>query len=293
MKVVLVGANGQLGRCLQDVFPDNWEVFCFNSSELDITRFESVQDIITISPDVIINTAAYTKVDLAETEVEAAFAVNATGVYHLAKAARDINARLIHISTDYVFNGQKRTPYRETDAACPINVYGQSKLAGENLALAAHTNTLVLRASWFYSEYGSNFLKKMLSIGRENNCLNVVHDQIGVPTYARDVATAIIHIILDHEYLRGVINVAGSDICSWVQFSEKIFSIVREVDQQYTVPSINAINTADYQNNAPRPMYSVLDTSVLRNTGITMNTLTNNIRRCIIFLKETIPKDSN
>lgn len=277
MKVVLTGANGQLGRCLQDVFPEDWDIHAFGSLELDITNYDDVGKILEITPDVIINAAAYTKVDLAEVEIEQAYAVNAMGVYHLAKAAKKTDARLIHVSTDYVFDGSKRIPYTETDATCPINVYGQSKLAGENLALATHVDTLILRTSWVFSEYGNNFLKTMLRIGRTNQQLRIVGDQVGTPTYARDIANSIIHLIKNHTNVRGILNIAGKDICSWAEFATQIFQTITQLDDNYNLPKVIDITTSEYPMAAKRPLYSVLDTKLVEEYSVVINTLPANI----------------
>lgn len=277
MKVVLVGANGQLGQCLQDVFPVEWIIYAFSSKNLDVTNIASIQKVVDISPDVIINASAYTKVDLAETEVEQANLVNAAGVYHLAKAAQKCNARLIHISTDYVFDGTKNQPYTEEDVTCPLNVYGQSKLAGENLALSICVDTLILRTSWVFSEYGNNFLKTMLRIGKTNSELRIVGDQIGSPTYAGDIAQSIILLIESHPHIRGILNVAGKDVCSWAEFAGKIFKIVNQLDSSYKIPNITHITTKEYPTPAKRPVYSVLNIQKLQNYNITMCELANNI----------------
>lgn len=288
MKVVLTGANGQLGRCLQDVFPEDWEVHAFGSVELGITTYDAVDKILAIKPNIIINAAAYTKVDLAETEIEQAYAVNATGVYHLAKAAQECNARLIHVSTDYVFDGTKKEPYTEIDATCPINVYGQSKLAGENLALATHVDTLILRTSWVFSEYGSNFLKTMLKLGESRKELRIVGDQIGAPTYAGDIAKAIIQLIIQQQSLRGILNVSGKEICSWAEFARMIFAAAHEVDHNYVIPNITAISTEEYPTAAKRPLYSVLTTTLSDGCFIEINSLNQNIQKVIYKLASQI-----
>lgn len=262
MKVLLTGASGQLGRCVQDVFPKEWQLFAFNSQELDITNLEQVESTFeTIKPDAVINAAAYTKVDQAESEADLAFRVNATGVYHLALCSKKHGSRLIHISTDYVFDGTKREPYTETDPTNPINVYGQSKLAGENLALATHINTLILRTSWVFSEYGNNFLKTMLRIGGNNSELRIVSDQVGTPTYAGDIANAIIHLLKNHQEERGILNVSGKDICSWADFAKLIYQAASQVNPQYPVPKVTGILTKEYPTAARRPLYSVLSRS--------------------------------
>ena len=185
MKVLLTGATGQLGRCIQDRFPNEWQLIALDSKELDITDNVKVDQYISeMKPDVVINAAAYTAVDKAETEVEQAFLVNATAVGYLAKACNAIGARLIHISTDYVFDGTSSIPYTTLDAPNPINVYGKSKLAGELLALAHNPLSQVIRTSWIYSEYGNNFVKTMIRLADEGReVISVVDDQIGCPTY--------------------------------------------------------------------------------------------------------------
>lgn len=274
MKVLLTGASGQLGRCVQDVFPKEWQLFAFNSQELDITNLEQVESTFeSIKPDAVINAAAYTKVDQAESEADLAFRVNATGVYHLALCSKKHDSRLIHISTDYVFDGTKREPYTEAAPTNPINVYGQSKLSGENLALATHINTLILRTSWVFSEYGNNFLKTMLKIGKNNPELKIVGDQIGAPTYAGDIANAIIYLLKNHTEERGILNVSGKDICSWADFAKLIFQSITKVQPQYPTPQIITISSKEYPTTASRPFYSVLSTSLT----IQVNSLNNNI----------------
>ncbi len=282
MKVLLTGANGQLGRCVQDVFPKEWELFAFSSQELDITDAEQVKlKFAEIEPDAVINAAAYTKVDQAESEVELAYSVNATGVYHLALLSKQYNSRLIHISTDYVFDGTKREPYTETDPTCPINVYGQSKLAGENLVLATHINTLIIRTSWVFSEYGNNFLKTMLRVGERNPELRVVSDQIGTPTYAGDIAKAIIYLLQNHPKERGVLNVAGSDICSWADFAKLIFQVASQVNPKYPVPKVTEILTKEYPTAARRPLYSVLSIESIKKLSSSSTSLEDNIKYVI------------
>ncbi|NLD09186.1 MAG: dTDP-4-dehydrorhamnose reductase [Xanthomonadaceae bacterium] len=282
MKVLLTGASGQLGQCVQDVLPKEWQLFAFNSQELDITNLEQVESAFEyIKPDAVINAAAYTKVDQAESEVGLAFHVNATGVHHLALCSKKHGARLIHISTDYVFNGTKKAPYTETDPTNPINVYGQSKLAGENLALATHINTLILRTSWVFSEYGNNFLKTMLRVGENNSELKIVGDQIGTPTYAGDIANTIIHLILNQKELRGILNVAGNDICSWASFAKKIFKISDSIHTDYIAPTVIDIPTQAYPTPAKRPLYSVLDIGIAKKKGIKMRSLEENIQ-CVL-----------
>ena len=175
MRTLLTGAKGQLARCLRDRLPEDWELIATDSTSLDITDTEAVHHMIkNFQPDAIVNAAAYTAVDKAEENAEVAFAVNASAVHN-----------------DYVFDGEGKRPYRETDYTNPRSTYGQSKVAGELLALAAHPESIIIRTSWLFSEYGSNFVKTMLRLAKERDSLSVVHDQPGCPTYAGDLAHAI------------------------------------------------------------------------------------------------------
>ena len=186
MRTLLTGSKGQLAHCFRDRLPDNWELIATDSSSLDITDADAVLNMVqSFQPDAIVNTAAYTAVDRAETNVPAAFAVNAAAVHNLADAARSVHARFIHISTDYVFDGTSKTPYREHDYTNPQSVYGRTKAAGELLALAANPESTIIRTSWLFSEYGNNFVKTMLRLTKERDSLSVVNDQIGCPTAER------------------------------------------------------------------------------------------------------------
>lgn len=288
MRVMLTGANGQLGKCLLDAFPKEWKIYSYGSEDLNITHYNQVLDIVNkTQPDIIINAAAYTKVDLAESDLALANAVNAQGVYNLAISAQKNNVKLIHISTDYVFNGEKNSPYKECDITSPLNVYGQSKLAGENLALATHTNTLILRTSWVFSEYGNNFLKTMIKVGQHNTQLKIVSDQIGAPTYAGDIANAIVYILKNSIDTRGLLNIAGRDICTWAEFASEIFKEACQVFTDYQSPEIIRIQTKDYPTPANRPLYSVLNTYKANQLGFTSNSLHSNIRNVLQKIKKS------
>ncbi|MCT8985728.1 dTDP-4-dehydrorhamnose reductase [Shewanella phaeophyticola] len=190
MKVLITGKNGQLGSELQRSCPDNIEIQCFDSQTLDITDIAIVNEIlISFSPDIVINTAAYTAVDKAESDIDAAYAVNQTGVANLATACKAINAKLIHISTDFVFDGTKTTPYVSGDATNPLGVYGASKLAGEQaVSRILGEQAIIVRTAWVYSQFGNNFVKTMLRLMSEKEQLGVVYDQVGTPTWAAGLA---------------------------------------------------------------------------------------------------------
>lgn len=258
LKLLITGANGQLGRCLQDVakrYP-GYDFHFKTSKELDITSKEQINNLFDHERfDYCINCAAYTAVDKAETDLENAFLVNAEAVKYLAEACKDNNTILIHISTDFVFDGTKTTPYTEEDAPNPINVYGASKLKGEQYVQDILGDYFIIRTSWVYSEYGHNFVKTMLRLGAEREELNVVNDQIGSPTYARDLAEAIMKIISLKATNYGIYHYSNEGSISWYDFAKAIFKI-NEMNVH-----VNPISSEAYRTAAKRPIFSVMDTS--------------------------------
>ncbi|MBF0803556.1 MULTISPECIES: dTDP-4-dehydrorhamnose reductase [unclassified Neisseria] len=265
MRILLTGSKGQLGRCFKDRLPEDWEVIAADSATLDITDAAAVLNMArSFQPDAIVNAAAYTAVDKAESEREKAFTVNGTAVHNLAAAARTVKARFIHISTDYVFNGLGKTPYTEASLPDPAGVYGKSKLAGELLALAAHPDSLILRTAWVFSEYGNNFVKTMLRLAAERSELSVVNDQIGNPTYAGDLAQAVIDMLRSPAVPRGIYHFCGDKPVSWYEFAERIFQTAADHNPAFKTPVLRAISTEAYPTPAPRPPYSVLDCSRIR-----------------------------
>ncbi|PIT54376.1 dTDP-4-dehydrorhamnose reductase [Snodgrassella communis] len=266
MRILLTGSKGQVGSCLRDRLPENWELIASDSQTLNITDAHNVHNMVkTFEPDVIINAAGYTKVDAAETDIAKAFAVNATGTLNLAQAARAIGARLIHLSTEQVFDGHHHVILTENMAPNPLNVYGHSKLAGELLALNAHVDTAVIRTSWVYSEHGHNFVKIMLQKGLETSTIRVVDDQIGCPTYAGDLAEAIIRLAALTNPARGIMHFAGSQQMSWADFAQRIFAEAAEIDERYKQVKVERIATADYQSAATRPEFGILDSRTIQN----------------------------
>ena len=208
MRVLITGARGQLGQSLRERVPEDWETIFTDSKTLDITNKISVDSMINgFQPDIIINTAAYTNVDLAERQSDKAFAINATGVQYLSSAAQNANSKLIHISTDYVFDGTKGAPYTPLDYVNPQSVYGQSKLAGEMAALAQSNQNFVVRTSNLYSEYGSNFVTRIIENFRKNQSITITNDQISSPTYSGNLAEAIISLCI--QLLKGDITIAS------------------------------------------------------------------------------------
>ncbi|MFW7344082.1 dTDP-4-dehydrorhamnose reductase [Pollutimonas sp. H1-120] len=273
MKALLIGADGQLGRCLRDRRPDHWDLISLARPGLDIKDGPAVLQLADrIRPDCIINAAAYTAVDQAEREPDEAMAVNEQGAEHLALAACRIGARLVHVSTDYVFDGRAAQPYAELDAGNPINIYGQSKLLGERAVLQACPSSLVLRTSWLYSEYGSNFVKTMLRMARAADpdapALRVVNDQFGCPTYAGDLADAVIRLVESQEAASGVYHYCGADILSWHEFAQEIFDCAIRLDASFRAPRLAGIPAQDYPSLADRPAYSALSCEKIEALGI-------------------------
>ncbi|WP_416190530.1 dTDP-4-dehydrorhamnose reductase [Neisseria sp. CCUG17229] len=260
MRILLTGSKGQLAHCLRDRLPESWELIATDSSSLNITDAEAVNNMVqNFQPDVVVNAAAYTAVDKAETDVSNAFAVNAQAVHHLAAAAQKIHARFIHVSTDYVFDGNAKSPYRTTDSTNPQSVYGKSKLAGELLALAAHPEAVIIRTSWLFSEYGNNFVKTMLRLADERDSLSVVNDQTGNPTYAGDLAAAIVSIIGEPEMHRGIYHYCGNKSVSWCEFADAVFQAAAKHIDGFKMPELKGIPSSEYPVPAPRPTYSVMD----------------------------------
>jgi len=272
MKVLITGADGQLGKCLINVFEGNAEIYALNRQALDITDEKLVSDTVkSIQPNIIINAAAYTAVDKAETEKEQAYAINALGPKYLAIASSQSNSLLIHISTDYVFDGKKETPYNEVDITNPQSVYGKTKLDGENFVNKFCDKHIILRTSWVFSEYGNNFVKTMLKLANKDE-LNIVGDQIGGPTYAMDIAQTILKITdklqKPNEYY-GTYHFSGAPYCSWFSFAEYIFNEVKKLNVVGNLPKVKLIPTLDYPTPAVRPLNSKLDnTKLLNNFGI-------------------------
>jgi len=263
-KIFITGSNGQLGRELQSLSPDypQHNFFFFDRSTLAIEDPDVISAFLTREkPAWLINCAAYTAVDKAESEKETAFEINGDAPGYLAAACRKTNTRLIHLSTDYVFDGTSADPLKETDPTAPINTYGASKLDGEHQALRDNPNgTVIIRTSWVYSEFGNNFVKTMIRLMKERPEINVVNDQIGSPTYAADLAAAILQMIGYDKFTPGIYNYSNDGNISWYDFAIAIRDAIGRTC------SVNPIPTSQYPTPAKRPHYSLLDKTLIHNT---------------------------
>lgn len=261
MKILLIGSQGQVGQALAKTLPAIGDLVAWSRADLDLTQVEQIgPQVIAQYPDVIVNAAAYTAVDRAESEPALAHQINAEVPQRLAQAASKCGAKLIHLSTDYVFDGQKNRPYQTTDVTQPLGVYGQSKLAGE-LAVQAHCEQhAILRTAWVYGAAGSgNFVKTMLRLGAERPTLNVVYDQVGSPTWSEDIARAITRLIPQLTAATfGTYHFTNSGVTSWYDFAVAIFEEAALLALPLTVTEVKPITSDRYPTPAKRPAYSVL-----------------------------------
>lgn len=289
-KILITGANGQLGseiRKLADQFPGLRFVFT-DVMELDITNPGAVEKMLADEkPQWLVNCAAYTAVDKAETDDETAWLINAVAPAILAEKSKAAGCRFIQVSTDYVFDGRNYRPYVEEDEVSPASVYGTTKLEGELISMANNPETLVIRTSWLYSSFGNNFVKSMIRFGTERDQLNVIFDQVGTPTYAGDLAMAILEIIRKissgtQELVPGIYHFSNEGVCSWYDFAIAIH-------QLYGVScSVNAIESKDYPSPVARPHYSVLNKSKIKSTfGIQIPYWRTSLEKCIQEIKNT------
>jgi dTDP-4-dehydrorhamnose reductase len=271
MKILITGKNGQVGRCLVDLLEAQTELtfLALDREQLDITDPVQVDKIVSeFQPNIIINAAAYTAVDKAEQECELANAINKDGPQNLALAASNINAAIIHISTDYVFDGDSAESYTESDVTAPQGEYGRSKLAGEHAVAHACAKHIILRTAWVFGEHGNNFVKTMLRLAKTRESLGVVADQFGGPTYAGDIAHAILTIskqIARDRHAYGIYHFSGFPHVSWHAFAEKIFEIALEQDVLVKPIQVNPITTLDYPTPAKRPANSRLNCHKIHN----------------------------
>ena len=280
--VLITGANGQLGNEMRVLSAENKEYnyFFTDVAELDICDAKAILDFVKANDiNVIVNCAAYTAVDKAEENVELCTKLNADAVGYLAEAAEANGAEFIQISTDYVFDGTAHIPYQETEPTCPNSVYGNTKLAGEQNALSLCSRSMVIRTAWLYSIFGNNFVKTMIRLGKERDSLGVIFDQIGTPTYARDLARAIFAAIRQG-VVPGVYHFSNEGVCSWYDFTKAIHRIAGITDCK-----VNPLHTEEYPTAAKRPHYSVLDKTKIKETyHIEIPYWMDSLRNCICQL---------
>ena len=264
MRIAVTGSQGQVVQSLIERARDTEaQVIALGRPLLDLADPATILPAIEAAqPDIIVSAAAYTAVDRAEEDVDAAYAVNAAGAGAVAQAARALGIPVIHLSTDYVFNGRKNSPYREDDATDPLGVYGASKLAGENAVQAACANSVILRTAWVYSPFGNNFVRTMLRLAGQREELGVVADQLGNPTSAFDIADGILAVARNlcadgSPELRGIFHMTGTGEASWADFAEAIFAVSRRLGGPWA--RVSHITTAEYPTPAPRPANSRLD----------------------------------
>ena len=277
--ILITGANGQLGNEMRVLSAENKEYnyFFTDVAELDICDAKAILDFVKANDiNVIVNCAAYTAVDNAEDNVELCTKLNADAVGYLAEAAEANGAEFIQISTDYVFDGTAHTPYKETEPTCPNSVYGNTKLAGEQNALTRCTRSMVIRTAWLYSTFGNNFVKTMIRLGKERDSLGVIFDQIGTPTYARDLARAIFAAIRQG-VVPGIYHFSNEGVCSWYDFTKAIHRLAG-----ITTCHVKPLHTSEYPTKASRPHYSVLDKTKIKSTyGIEVPYWEDSLRNCI------------
>jgi len=260
-KLLLIGSQGQVGQELLQTLPPIGEVISVSRAELDLSQPEAITELIeTVKPNYIINAAAYTAVDKAESEPELAKQINTIAPAIMAQAAKSLQATLLHISTDYVFDGTKNTPYLETDPTNPLGIYGRSKRDGEEAIQAVGGRYIILRTAWVYGTQGKgNFVKTMLRLGQEREILKVVSDQIGSPTWSYDIAVRITEIFQHLEQIpTGVYHFTNSGVISWYDFAMNIFEEARRLEVPLKLQQVIPITTDQYPTPAKRPAYSVL-----------------------------------
>ncbi|MBD3413430.1 MAG: dTDP-4-dehydrorhamnose reductase [Candidatus Aminicenantes bacterium] len=260
--ILVTGAKGQLGSEIQDLSASVPSDFEFTDiEELDITSMDDIREFVSSQTfDTVINCAAYTAVDQAEKEEDQAELINKKAAQNIAVMCCEQKARLIHMSTDFVFDGTSHTPYKETDKPHPVSVYGQTKWAGENAVLKHGDDVVIVRTSWLYSSYGHNFVKTMLRLTQERESLNVVFDQVGNPTYARDLAGAVLKIAHAEKFTTGIYHFSNEGVASWYDLAQAIVDITGADCQ------IHPIETYQYPTPAKRPPYSVLNKAKIKNT---------------------------
>lgn len=267
MKVLVTGAAGQLGQDVVKLLQrEGHEVLGCDRNEMDITNLEQTIEVVTgYNPDAIIHCAAHTAVDAAENDVDGAYLINATGSRNIALAAEKAGAKLVYISTDYVFDGLGEQPYHEYDNTAPRSIYGKSKRAGEVLVQSLSSKYFIVRTAWVYGKYGKNFVKTMLKFGQERPLLKVVNDQKGSPTYTVDLAHFLLELIQTEKY--GIYHASNSGSCTWYEFTQAIFEEAQDILGLNFSADMEPCSTEEFPLPAPRPRNSVLEHLSIRTNG--------------------------
>lgn len=282
MNILVAGSNGQLGneiRVASKLFPV-FNYFFTDVAELDICNKLALEVFVKQNGiHAIVNCAAYTAVDKAEDDIELCYRINRDAVRNIAEVAALCNLKVIHVSTDYVFDGTSHVPLTEEMPTAALGVYGKSKLEGENELLSICSTAVVVRTSWLYSSFGANFVKTMIKLGAERDTLNVIFDQVGTPTYAADLAQAILQILQSEQFVSGIYHYSNEGVCSWYDFTKKIHKLAGVSCQ------VKPIETKDYPTRTPRPHYSVLNKSKIKAVyGIEIPYWEDSLEKCIVLL---------
>jgi dTDP-4-dehydrorhamnose reductase len=282
--ILITGSHGQLGNEMQQTakrFPQ-FNYLYTDIEELDICDKAALVAFVKANAvNVFVNCAAYTAVDKAEDDVELCYKINADAVRNIGEIAAENNLKVVHVSTDYVFDGTNHIPYTEDQPVCPATVYGKSKLAGEQALLKTCKQAVILRTAWLYSSFGNNFVKTMMKLGTERDSLNVIFDQIGTPTYAADLADAIMRIISSKNFVPGIYHFSDEGVCSWYDFTKSIHRLAG------ITCDVHPIETKDYPARTPRPHYSVLNKAKIKSTySIVIPHWEESLERCIKILKQ-------
>jgi len=282
--ILITGSKGQLGSELQAASEENadFRYFFTDVDELDITDKKCIEKFIVENKiDFIVNCAAYTAVDRAEDDEKTAYLINSDAVKNIGETAAKHNVKVIHVSTDYVFDGTNHTPYSEYMPVSPTSIYGKSKLAGEESLIEICPAAVIIRTSWLYSTFGNNFVKTMIKLGNERDSLNVIFDQVGTPTYAADLAKAIMQIINFENWIAGIYHFSNEGVCSWYDFTKSIHRTAK------IACKVNPIETKDYPVRTPRPFYSVLNKAKIKSTyAIEISHWEESLERCIAILQQ-------
>ena len=289
MKIVILGANGQLGKCFNDQFTNTrHEIIYLKKIDLNVCDFNKTKKkLTTLNPDLVINSSAYTDVDNAEKNEKLANNINYLAVENIANICMRIDSWLIHISTDYVFDGTSNSPYKESDRVNPQGVYGNTKLNGEKSIQTIGCKHIIFRTSWVFSEYGKNFIKTMIQLGLKREEIKVVNDQIGCPTYAQDIAKAIVSMVskIKSDKKSCIYHYCGNEPCTWYDFAKVIFDEAKSLDMR-TPKILTPIQTCDYPTLAKRPAYSVLNCYKIKSDyGILESNWRHGIKNTLVKLK--------